>query len=214
MHAYAAATDDVAGGPVFAIVPVWETIAPASRSVASRRGAQARRPLRAGHRPPPSDRGRRRRSTSRATPIALLPRPNGTSLVIRRRDARRGRRARQRAVRDGVLPRHRGRGEHRRAGSRPSARPRTAPIRWRSSRTGRRGPDRSLRGGVGRRLRDPSRRRVRARRSACPAGSSTASARWRSPDVPFSRRPAIDDPRRGAPARGPLLGAALSRRHA
>ena len=35
MLAYAAATDDVPGGPVFAIVPVWETIAPASRSVAS-----------------------------------------------------------------------------------------------------------------------------------------------------------------------------------
>ena len=33
--AYAEATDDVPGGPVFAIVPVWETVAPASRSVAS-----------------------------------------------------------------------------------------------------------------------------------------------------------------------------------
>ena len=32
---YAAATDDVPGGPVFAIVPVWETIAPASTSVAT-----------------------------------------------------------------------------------------------------------------------------------------------------------------------------------
>ena len=35
LRAYAAATDDVPGGPVFAIVPVWETIGPASRSVAS-----------------------------------------------------------------------------------------------------------------------------------------------------------------------------------
>ena len=35
MRAYAAATDDALGGPVFAIVPAWETIAPASRSVAS-----------------------------------------------------------------------------------------------------------------------------------------------------------------------------------
>ncbi len=32
---YAAATDDVPGGPVFAIVPVWETIALASTSVAT-----------------------------------------------------------------------------------------------------------------------------------------------------------------------------------
>ena len=35
MREYAAATDDAPGGPVFAIVPVWEAIAPASRSVAS-----------------------------------------------------------------------------------------------------------------------------------------------------------------------------------
>ena len=35
LEAYAEATGDVPGGPVFAIVPVWETIAPASRSVAS-----------------------------------------------------------------------------------------------------------------------------------------------------------------------------------
>jgi hypothetical protein len=35
LDAYAAATDDVPGGPVFAILPVWQTIAPASRSVAS-----------------------------------------------------------------------------------------------------------------------------------------------------------------------------------
>ncbi len=35
IRAYADATDDVPGGTVFAIVPVWQTIAPASRSVAS-----------------------------------------------------------------------------------------------------------------------------------------------------------------------------------
>ena len=82
LRAYADATDDVPGGPVFAIVPVWETIAPASRSVASEE-ARARvvhyehdillsRPIEAGM-----------TLTSRATPVSLLARPNGTSLVIR-----------------------------------------------------------------------------------------------------------------------------------
>ena len=81
MLAYAAATDDVPGGPVFAIVPVWETIAPASRSVASDEARKRvvhyehdiviHRPIEAGD-----------TLTARATPIALLPRPNGTSLVI------------------------------------------------------------------------------------------------------------------------------------
>jgi acyl dehydratase len=82
IRAYADATDDLAGGPVFAIVPVWETIAPASRSVASEE-ARVRvvhyehdmllhRPIEAGM-----------TLVSRATPIALLGRPNGTSLVIR-----------------------------------------------------------------------------------------------------------------------------------
>jgi acyl dehydratase len=89
---YAAATDDTTpaarGGrvapPVFAIVPVWEAIAPASRSVAS---DEARRrvvhyeqdmllhtPIKAGM-----------TLVSDAAPIALLPRPNGTSLVIHTR---------------------------------------------------------------------------------------------------------------------------------
>ena len=36
LRAYAAATDDTPGGPVFAIVPTWQTIAPASLSVASK----------------------------------------------------------------------------------------------------------------------------------------------------------------------------------
>ena len=79
---YAAATDDVPGGPVFAIVPVWETIAPASKSVATE---DARRrvvhyeqdmflhhPLEAGV-----------TVVSHATPVALLGRPNGTLLVIK-----------------------------------------------------------------------------------------------------------------------------------
>jgi acyl dehydratase len=86
---YAAATDDSSPGaregqiapPVFAIVPVWDAIAPASRAVAS---DEARRrvvhyeqdmllhtPIEAGM-----------TLVSDAAPIALLPRPNGTSLVI------------------------------------------------------------------------------------------------------------------------------------
>ena len=40
LRSYATATDDTPGGPVFAIVPTWQTIAPASLSVAS---ADARR---------------------------------------------------------------------------------------------------------------------------------------------------------------------------
>jgi acyl dehydratase len=82
LRAYAAATDDVPGGPVFAIVPVWETIAPASRSVASddvrervvhyEQDMLLHRPIEAGM-----------TLVSRATPVALLGRPNGTSLVIK-----------------------------------------------------------------------------------------------------------------------------------
>jgi acyl dehydratase len=82
LDAYAAATDDVPGGPVFAIVPVWETIAPASKSVASEaarrrvvhyeQDLQLHRPIEAGM-----------ALVSQATPIAVLGRPNGTSLVIR-----------------------------------------------------------------------------------------------------------------------------------
>jgi acyl dehydratase len=81
LRAYADATDDVPGGPVFAIVPAWETIAPASRSVASDDARQrvlhyehdivVHRPLEPGT-----------SIVSRAMPIALLPRPNGSSLVI------------------------------------------------------------------------------------------------------------------------------------
>jgi hypothetical protein len=89
---YAAATDDTTPAaregriapPVYAIVPVWETIAPASRAVAS---DKARRrvvhyeqdmllhaPIEAGM-----------TLVSDAAAIALLPRPNGTSLVIHTR---------------------------------------------------------------------------------------------------------------------------------
>ena len=82
MQAYAEATDDVPGGPVFAIVPVWNAIAPASQAVASgdvrrfvvhyEQDMILHRPLEAGM-----------RVVSRATPAAVLPRPNGTSLVIK-----------------------------------------------------------------------------------------------------------------------------------
>jgi acyl dehydratase len=82
MQAYAEATDDAPAGPVFAIVPVWTTIAPASRSVASEDARRfvvhyeqdmlLHRPLEAGM-----------RVASSATPVAVLPRPNGTSLVIK-----------------------------------------------------------------------------------------------------------------------------------
>ncbi len=82
LRAYAAATDDMPGGPVFAIVPTWRTIAPASLSVASEDARQrvvhyehdivVHRPIEAGM-----------RLVSRATPVSLIARPNGTSLVIR-----------------------------------------------------------------------------------------------------------------------------------
>jgi acyl dehydratase len=82
IQAYAEATDDVSGGPIFAIVPVWNAIAPASETVASgdvrrfvvhyEQDMLLHRPLEAGM-----------RVVSRATPVAVLPRPNGTSLVIK-----------------------------------------------------------------------------------------------------------------------------------
>jgi acyl dehydratase len=82
LRGYAEATDDVPGGPVFAIVPVWETIPPASRSVASEEARKRvvhyeqdlllHRPIEAGL-----------TLVSHAAPVALLARPNGTSLVIK-----------------------------------------------------------------------------------------------------------------------------------
>jgi acyl dehydratase len=82
LDAYGAATDDSPGGPVFAILPVWETIAPASKSVASEEARKRvvhyeqdmllHRPIEAGL-----------TLVSRATPVSLLGRPNGTSLVIK-----------------------------------------------------------------------------------------------------------------------------------
>jgi acyl dehydratase len=78
---YAAATDDVGGGPVFTILPVGAAVREASCSVASddvrptvvhyEQDVRPHRPLTGGM-----------RVVSRATPVALLGRPNGTSLVI------------------------------------------------------------------------------------------------------------------------------------
>lgn len=90
IRTYAAATDDTAPGavegrvapPVFAIVPLWDSVRPASRSVASdsirsrvvhyEQDIVLHRPIEAGM-----------DLVSTATPVAVLPRPNGTSLVIR-----------------------------------------------------------------------------------------------------------------------------------
>ena len=90
IRSYAQATGDASqpalegrvATPAFAIVPVWEAIAPASRSVAT---DEARKrvvhyeqdmhlhlPIAAGM-----------TLVSRAAPVALLPRASGTSLVIR-----------------------------------------------------------------------------------------------------------------------------------
>jgi len=83
LRRYAAATDDQPGRTpaVFAIVPVWDAIAPASRRVASdearKRVVHAsqdmvlHRPLEAGM-----------KLVSTATPAALLRRGSGTALVI------------------------------------------------------------------------------------------------------------------------------------
>ncbi len=80
LRAYAAATDDAVGGPVFAVLPMWDAAGAASRSVASEdirprivhyeQDLLLHRPLLAGT-----------KVRTRATPVALLGRPNGTTLV-------------------------------------------------------------------------------------------------------------------------------------
>lgn len=82
LRAYAVATDDVPGGPVFALLPVWEAVRRASRSVASdearpqvvhyEQDLLVHRRLESGM-----------RVRSRATPIAVIGRPTGTCLVVR-----------------------------------------------------------------------------------------------------------------------------------
>ena len=81
LRAYADATDDVPGGPVFAIVPASPAVALASRFVAS----EEVRPRVVHyeqdfmlHRPFEAE----TEVISQARPVALLARPNGTSLVI------------------------------------------------------------------------------------------------------------------------------------
>ena len=179
MLAYAEATDDVPGGPVFASFPCG-AIAPASRAVALgdirryvvhyEQDMVLHRPLSAGHDAPlPCD---ARRAPRRAR--------TGRRSSSRPRRAT-GRRARERAVRHGVLPR--------------SRRPRRASVSGRPTTASRSTATRRLRSGIAspttrrsatrrlwRRLRDPSRRRVRTAGRASRAGSSTGSARWRSRD--------------------------------
>jgi acyl dehydratase len=80
LRAYAEATDDVVGGPVFAVLPMWEAAGDAGRSVASEdirprivhyeQDLMLHRPLVAGL-----------SVRTRATPVALLGRPNGATLV-------------------------------------------------------------------------------------------------------------------------------------
>ena len=82
LEGYAAATDDVPGGPVFAIVPIWPALAPASHAVTAdeirpfvvhyEQDIVIHRPLAAGM-----------TVFSTATPVSVLPRPKGTSVVIR-----------------------------------------------------------------------------------------------------------------------------------
>ncbi len=81
LRLYGAATDDVPGGPVFAIVPASPAIRQASRAVASddirsrvvhyEQDFVLHRPLAPGT-----------TVVSRATPVAVLARPNGTSVVV------------------------------------------------------------------------------------------------------------------------------------
>lgn len=85
IDAYAEATDDIVASTapaVFAVVPVWQAILPASRLVASdeirERVVHYEQDIVLHH---PIEAGAMLVST--ATPVALLPRPNGTSLVIR-----------------------------------------------------------------------------------------------------------------------------------
>lgn len=82
LEAYAEATDDAVGGPVFAVLPTWEAAGDAGRSVASddirqrivhyEQDLMLHVPLVAGM-----------KVRTRATPVALLGRPNGTTLVTR-----------------------------------------------------------------------------------------------------------------------------------
>jgi acyl dehydratase len=82
LRAYAQATGGSSAGPVFAIVPAWETIPVASRSVASdearRRIVHAAQDI---HLHAPIEAGMSLVTT--ATPIGISTRRSGTALVIR-----------------------------------------------------------------------------------------------------------------------------------
>jgi acyl dehydratase len=81
LREYAEATDDVTGGPVFAIVPAAPAIAQASRSVASEdvrpRVVHYEQDFVLHHPLVPG-----LTVVSKAAPLAVLARPNGTSLVV------------------------------------------------------------------------------------------------------------------------------------
>lgn len=82
LSTYAAATDDRPGGPVFAVVPAMSAIVLASKSVAAddvRSSVVHYEQDLVLHRPLEPEMA----VVAEATPVALLPRPNGTSLVIR-----------------------------------------------------------------------------------------------------------------------------------
>jgi acyl dehydratase len=81
LEAYAEATDDAPGGAVFAIVPAGPAVQLASRSVASddirARVVHYEQDFLVGRPLVPGE-----TVVTQATPVALLARPNGTSLVI------------------------------------------------------------------------------------------------------------------------------------
>ena len=200
------------GGPVFAIVPVWETIAPASRSVASDEARKRvvhyeqdivlHRPLEAGD----------DSSCRCATPVALLRAAERDVARHPRRDADGGRRARERAVRDRVLPRHRRRGERRRARAATIGSTRTAtdPLAEVGYRVAEDQPDRYAAASgddFAIHLDDDFARAVGLPGRIVHGLCTMAFAAPRGSRGGRGRRPA-----RVRTRRGPLLGAALSRR--
>ena len=211
MQAYAEATDDVSGGPVFAIVPVWNAIAPASEAVASgdvrrfvvhyEQDMLLHRPLEAGH---------ASRLACDAGRGAAAPERD----VARHQDgdARRGRRARERAVRDGVLPRGR-----RRTRESASGRPTTGSRSTATRRLRSRIASRRTRRSATRRRRATTSRSTSTTSSpggwACRAGSSTGSARWRLRAGRSSRLRAWTTRERygGSQCASPLLCSRVSR---
>ncbi len=89
--AYAAATNDPipahlsgeVAPPVFAVVPIWDTIAGAMAGVDAARGAPARRARRAGHAAASSRSRRAWCSARRPRPVGIHVKPNGTTVVAK-----------------------------------------------------------------------------------------------------------------------------------